>query len=95
MVIERGSPGAYNIGRSDNEVTMKEVAELACAIAGADENLIRMVSAPGNQTLVKRLSTEKIRSMGWRPEVDLEEGMRRTYQGMFNDQYSDGVQEQT
>lgn len=70
--------GVWNIGRDDAGVSMLTVAEMACTLTGAPESLIEMIPAPPRQTVVKRLATEKIRALGWRPEVDLEEGMQRT-----------------
>jgi len=78
MVLERKEGGIYNIGRDDAAVPMKRVAELACKLADAHPFLIEIVPAPKMQTVVKRLATERIRSIGWKPEVDLEEGMVRT-----------------
>lgn len=91
LVIEKGEQGeyrddvqwgtgVYNVGRSDNEVTMHRVAQIACGLAGAPLSLIRDVTAPANQTVVKRLSNDKLKALGWAPTVDLEEGMRRTYE---------------
>jgi nucleoside-diphosphate-sugar epimerase len=71
--------GTYNIG-GDNEVSMLEVAEMACDLAGSPKDLIRMTEAPSNQTVVKRLSNAKLRSLGWKQTVGLKEGMDRTYE---------------
>ena len=70
--------GVFNVGRDDASVTMRQVAKQACKLTAAPQTLIEMVDAPPNQTVVKRLSTEKIRLLGWQPTVDLEEGMSRT-----------------
>lgn len=78
MVIESGQAGAFNVGRDDAAVPMTRVAEIACDLTGASESLIHEVDAPARQTVVKRLSTAKIRSLGWEPEVELWEGMERT-----------------
>lgn len=78
IVLEQTAGGAFNVGRDDNPLPMRRVAEMACDLVGAPHSLIEEVDAPGRQTVVKRLSTEKIRSLGWRPLVDLEEGMTRT-----------------
>ena len=75
LVIERGEPGAYNIGRDDAEVTMFDMATRACLLAGASLDLIVEVEAPARQTVVKRLSTEKLRDLGWKPKVELSEGL--------------------
>lgn len=78
MILERGQPGAYNIGRDDAAVSMAKVAELACELTGAPQSLIQAIEPPENQTVVKRLATERIRELGWRPQVELREGMMRT-----------------
>jgi nucleoside-diphosphate-sugar epimerase len=78
MVLESGEGGAWNIGRDDNSLSLRTVAEMACDLVGAPRSLIEEGEAPSRQTVIKRLSTEKLRSLGWKPEVELEEGMRRT-----------------
>ena len=47
-------------------------------MTGAPNSIIEVVDPPGRQTVVKRLSTDKLRSLGWEPEVELDEGMERT-----------------
>jgi nucleoside-diphosphate-sugar epimerase len=74
--------GVYNVGRSDNPVSMSVVAEMACDIAGADNDLIDIVSPPAMQTVVKRLSNEKLRTLGWSPSVDLREGMEAVFESV-------------
>lgn len=78
MIIEQTGGGAFNVGRDDQRAEMVEVAKYACDLAGAPRDLIQLVDAPGNQTVVKRLSTRKLRGLGWVPEVQLEDGMRKT-----------------
>lgn len=80
MTIERGCRGAYNIGRDDAAESMWDVAVKAYELCGVEkpQNFIRLIEPPARQTVVKRLSTDKIRGLGWRPEVDLDDGMRRT-----------------
>ena len=78
VLLAIGNPGIYNIGRDDAAVSMLKVAYIACAITGQRNHLIQMVSPPANQTVVKRLATDRIRSLGWTPKVELEEGMERT-----------------
>ena len=78
MVLEMTRSGIFNIGRDDAAVSMRTVAEIACELTGARPFLIEEVPAPKNQTVVKRLSTKRIRALGWEPTVQLTEGMRRT-----------------
>lgn len=80
LVIEQTDGGAFNVGRDDNAVPMLDVARLACLLTGAsaDDDLIEMVDAPARQTVVKRLATKRLRSLGWEPTVDLFDGMMAT-----------------
>jgi len=76
MVIESGIPGIYNIGRDDDEHTMFWIAQKACQIAGVSEDLIQIVEPPSDRTVTKRISTKKLQSLGWKPEMDIDTGMR-------------------
>lgn len=80
MIIEHKEGGIYNIGRDDDYRSMKEIAERACELSGAPKSLINMIPAPTKQTVVKRLSTDKIRKLGWKPTVELEEGILKVYE---------------
>jgi nucleoside-diphosphate-sugar epimerase len=82
LTIEETSGGTFNIGRDDDSRPMLDVARIACDLAAAPYSLIEEVDAPARQTVVKRLSTEKIRGLGWEPFVGLEEGMARTLMAM-------------
>ena len=67
-VIEHGDGGAWNVGRDDDPVPMLDLARKCCALTGRDpDELITVVPAPSAQTVVKRLSTAKLRSLGWEP----------------------------
>jgi nucleoside-diphosphate-sugar epimerase len=74
LLIENNEIGAFNVGRDDDYRSMVEIAKRACDLAGKDYSLIKMEKAPGNQTVVKRLSTDKLRKLGWKPTVELDEG---------------------
>lgn len=78
LVLERGETGAWNIGRDDAHLSMAEVARLACRLAGAPEELVEEIDPPDGLAPTHRISTAKLEGLGWRPEVELEEGMRRT-----------------
>lgn len=70
--------GAWNVGRDDIAIPMRTVAEMACAMTGAPLSLIEDVEPPSRQTVVKRLAMDKLRGIGWEPQVELGEGMERT-----------------
>lgn len=75
MVMEKGEPGAYNIGRDDAEVSMFDLACRACEMTGAPFELITVVDPPTRQTVVKRLSNQKLIDLGWQATVELDAGM--------------------
>ncbi len=79
ILVERDEQGDWDIGRDDDLRALEEVAVLICAAAGADEAPIEVADPPDGYTAVlEELDTERLRSLGWRPEVELEEGIRRT-----------------
>jgi nucleoside-diphosphate-sugar epimerase len=80
MIIEQPESGIFNIGRDDDPRSMLEIAERACELAGASKELIQIVPAPAMQTIVKRLSTARIRQLGWTPTVELEEGIEYVFE---------------
>ena len=79
LILRTGATGAFNIGRDDDERSMLWLAEEACRLASAPTSLIQLVDPPLKKTMVKRLSTAKLRAMGWRPKVDLQQGMAEVY----------------
>jgi len=82
LILQNGSEGAWNVGRDDNSLPMTDVAKMACDLVGAPYSLIEEVDPPSRQTVIKRLSTEKLQALGWKPHVELEEGMERTWKWM-------------
>jgi len=81
MLVEQNQTGIWNIGRNDPR-PMTEIAEIACELTGAPKTLIQVVPPPyktGHRVvLTKRIDCIKLLSTGWKPEVEIEEGMRRT-----------------
>lgn len=79
ILVERGERGDWDVGRDDDLRSLEEVATLACAAAGADESLVELADPPeGYAPLIESLDTERLRSLGWRPRVPLEDGIRST-----------------
>lgn len=77
LVIENGEGGTFNLGRDDDEISMVDAAELACKMVGASPLLVDVIDPPAAQTVVKRLSTARLESLGWAPAVELAVGMAR------------------
>ena len=58
---------------------LADVALLACAAAGADAALVRVVDPPaGPAPVLDAFDALPLRTLGWAPTVELEDGLRRT-----------------
>jgi dTDP-4-dehydrorhamnose reductase len=75
LVLESGEDGVFNVGSDADPVSLTDVARLACAAAGASEELIDEVEPPPGR-VSPRIGVERLRSLGWRAEVGLEDGLR-------------------
>ena len=56
-------------------VALVDVARVACELTGASQDLIEEVEPPAGRVMT-RIATERIRALGWRAEVALDDGMR-------------------
>jgi len=79
LLMERGvGEGIYNVG-SGTDVTIRELAETIARVVGFDGQLVFDASKPDG-TPRKLLDVGRLRALGWRPRLGLEEGIRLTYQ---------------
>jgi nucleoside-diphosphate-sugar epimerase len=69
--------GVFNVGSHAEPVPLVETARLACDLAGAPRELVQELEQPPGR-VAPRVSVERLRVLGWQPEVELEEGLRRT-----------------
>ncbi len=78
IVLERGVAGdAYNVGGPDELPNMK-VVERILDLTEADHSLIEHVrDRPGHDRRYS-LASDKLRELGWEPEVSFDEGIERT-----------------
>lgn len=68
----------FNVGYGE-EVSIKELAEKIKKAVGYQGELV-FDSAKPDGTPRKLTDISRIRALGWKPEIDLEEGVRRTYE---------------
>lgn len=79
LLLDANTTGAYDIGRDDDPRTLLEIAQLACRVVGAPEELIEVVDPPaGPAPVLDHLDLDGVHTLGWQPQVELEDGMRRT-----------------
>ena len=85
LLLDANATGAHDIGRDDDRRTLVEVARIACRLTGAPEELIEVVDPPAGPVLVlEGLDVARLHELGWRPEVELEDGMRRTLEWLLS-----------
>ena len=78
LVLREGAPGeAYNVGGPDEEENL-HVVERILELAGADKELVEHVEDRKGHDRRYSLSSDRVRSLGWEPQVLFEEGLERT-----------------
>jgi dTDP-glucose 4,6-dehydratase len=77
-VLEHGAPGeVYNVS-ADGEQTNQFMAEWVLEILGKPRELIRYVEDRPGHDRRYALKASKIRGLGWRPSIPLEQGLSNT-----------------
>ena len=84
-VMKKGAKGeAYNIA-NDEQTTMKELAEMIIKVSG--KSMKPKIVGFGKSTrtrereIMKRIpSIEKLKSLNWKPDVGIKEGIKKTYE---------------
>ncbi|MGH8769960.1 MAG: NAD-dependent epimerase/dehydratase family protein, partial [Burkholderiales bacterium] len=78
FLMERGiADGLYNIGVG-TDLTIRELAQLVLRVAGLNAKLEFDLSRPDG-TPRKLLDVSRLRELGWSANVELAEGVARTY----------------
>jgi GDP-L-fucose synthase len=78
FLMEAGiGDGIYNVGCGE-DVTIAELAETIMRVVGFDGRLAFDASKPDG-TPRKLLDVGRMRALGWRARIGLEDGLRRTY----------------
>ena len=74
----------YNVGTS-KDLPIKDLAKIIQKAVGHTGNVIWDSSMPDG-TPRKLLNTDKIKSLGWSPKIELEEGIKSTYSWFKNNE---------
>lgn len=80
LILLRGGDGEmYNMANPEMNVTIKELADLLTQTTFPERELRVIVQALSVEKGVQkvRINIEKLKRLGWYPEIDLEQGFRR------------------
>ena len=79
IIMERYDDGEIiNVGTGE-DITIKELSEMIVEVTGYENEYEWDTSKP-NGTLRKVLNVDKVKSLGWEPEIELKEGLESTYE---------------
>ncbi|ABA57735.1 NAD-dependent epimerase/dehydratase [Nitrosococcus oceani ATCC 19707] len=83
LLMEKDIPGGlFNVG-TGVDVTIKELAEMIMGVVGFQGSIVFDSSKPDG-TLRKLLDVSRIQELGWRPQIDLREGINKAYRDFLN-----------
>ena len=68
----------FNVG-SGKEITILELAEMVKKVTGYQGKIVMDSSKPDG-TPRKLTDISRLKAMGWEPKIDLEEGLKQTYE---------------
>ena len=78
LMLHYDEAGIINVGVG-TDLTIRELAELVCQAVGYDGRLVFDASKPDG-TPQKLLDVSRLRALGWQARINLEAGIRETYQ---------------
>src|SRR5438876_1436771 len=79
LLLEKyDSSEIINVGCGE-EISIRELAELICEVVGFDGDLAWDATKPDG-TPRKLLDVTKLRALGWKPSIPLQDGIARTYE---------------
>jgi len=77
LMLHYDSADIINVGVGV-DISIRELAELVCRVVGYKGQLVFDASKPDG-TPRKLLDVSRLRNMGWRPRINLEEGIAQVY----------------
>ncbi|MDP3964947.1 MAG: GDP-mannose 4,6-dehydratase, partial [bacterium] len=77
-ILDRGEDGeVYNIGTAYRKTNL-ELTQLVLELMGLNEDSIEYVPDRPGHDLRYAVNSEKLRQLGWAPELDFEQGLKET-----------------
>jgi len=82
IIVDNVKPGLYNVG-SNEEITIKALVEnIKNVVEFSGEIVYDNTKPDGNPR--KLLDSSKFNSLGWKPSIDLQQGLKTTYEWFLN-----------
>ncbi len=78
LMLHYDSADIINVGAGE-DISVRELAELVCRVVGYKGQLVFDASKPDG-TPRKLLDVSRLRNLGWRPRINLKEGIAQAYQ---------------
>lgn len=82
LMLNYNEPGAINVGTGD-DLTIKELAIKIKSIVGFEGEIVFDTTKPDG-TLKKQLDVTKINNLGWKAEINLEDGVKLAYEDFLS-----------
>jgi GDP-L-fucose synthase len=77
-LLSESFPPLINVG-CGSDVTIRELAETICKVLGFTGSLVFDASKPDG-TPRKLMDSSRLRSLGWKPKIDLETSIRLAFE---------------
>jgi dTDP-glucose 4,6-dehydratase len=85
LLMMRDEHLPVNLGNPDHEVTMLELAQTVIRVTGSASEIV-FEALPIDDPQIRRPDITRARELlGWSPEIDLEEGLRRWVRALGRD----------
>jgi GDP-L-fucose synthase len=81
-------PDHVNVGFGE-DLTILELTQLICRVVGFEGEIVHDLTKPDG-TPRKLLNSERLRGLGWRPGIGLEDGLRSTYDWFLSNRLLSG-----
>jgi len=80
-IVEKWCSEPINVG-TDHAVTVEELVQKVIAVSGKNISYTYDPEKPQG-VRYRNADITRLESLGWRPKIDLDEGIRRTYESML------------
>ena len=87
LMLRYDSADIINVGTGE-DTSIQELAELVCRVVGYQGQLVFDTSKPDG-TPRKLLDVSRLRNLGWRPRINLEEGIAHAYRWFLEPEQGD------